>query len=137
MDLVEWRRVSGLWTPRSAPEIASETNLTSDAYWLHHIDLTTLKASRPVCIRLMHTSPRDRVKLYLGHKCHTPYLVPDLVDVFVDIWIDPFEFEAAKYDLDELPSKLSVHVEWEARSPESSLFVLNEPTHGWHVSLVE
>ncbi len=79
----------------------------------------------------------DKVKVYLGHKCHTPFVIPNIVDTFMDIWIDPFEFSADKYNLDQLPNHLSVHIEWEAVDPHASVFVLIDPDSCWTVSLVE
>lgn len=110
---------------------------TIDTIWLHHLVLETLTARNPICLRLMMIESRDRVKVYLGHKSHTPYLIPNVADTFMDIWIDPFEFSADKYNLDRLPSDLSVHIEWEARQPDASVFVLVDPVSCWNVSLVE
>lgn len=154
MDSVEWRRISGTWRQgkdrtdavRHDSPTEKLTQETNDAYivsspddtvCLHHIMLETLTARNPVCVRLMLIDAKDKVKVYLGHKCHTPFLIPNVVDTFMDIWIDPFEFAADKYNLDNLPSHLSVHIEWEARHPEASAFVLVDPSSCWNVSLVE
>jgi hypothetical protein len=39
-----------------------------------------------------------------------------LVDTFLDVWIDPYEFECTKYSLDTLPAPLNVTLEWKSQS---------------------
>lgn len=45
---------------------------------------------------------------------HTPFSSFLDVDTFVDIWVDPFEFDCSKYGLEKLPKPLHVELVWTA-----------------------
>ncbi len=66
---------------------------------MHQLVLSTDEAREAAVLRLLEIVDTDVVSVTLSHLSHTPYTFTSRVNTFLDLWIDPFEFDCLKYDM--------------------------------------
>lgn len=109
---MKWRRVSS-----PSPDTFEWPILA------HRIVISTETARAPLVVRLLKTDHHDVVSIKLVHLDHTPFSFTSKVDTFLDIWIDPFEFDSLKYDMDRLPVPLTIELLWRTTCHDAQAFV--------------
>jgi hypothetical protein len=60
-----------------------------------------------------------------------PITFPSSVSTFLDLWIDPYEFDCTLLKLDALPAPLTVILTWTSHEPLSSLWIPRKAPGDW------
>lgn len=115
MELVKWKLLAK--AVKQPSEIIRHQTLFT-------VKLNTIVALKPICLRLYGISVGDKVRIHLAHSTNTPFVVPVKQNVFLDLWLDPYEFEPSKYKLDTLPMPLEIILEWEAQNDGAQLLTV-------------